>query len=152
MKKIHVIVCILLIAITVAGKEKMPTPALRTWHFSPVLITPDTLYDIPDTLVWNYPMQTVINDYSIANAYNGNLISPIQSKIYFDRRTYTDNIFVHAYTPYIIPPEKARRNSSPSTARFAARFPKSAWASARSSAKTCLTTGAKQASTTLAWR
>ena len=53
-------------------------------------------------------MQTVINDYSIANAYNGNLISPIQSKIYFDRRTYTDNIFVHAYTPYIIPPEKTR--------------------------------------------
>jgi len=108
-KRLTIIMCILLLATTVeAAKEKMPVPALRTWHFSPVLITPDTLYDIPDTLVWNYPMQTVINDYSIANAYNGNLISPIQSKIYFDRRTYTDNIFVHAYTPYIIPPEKTR--------------------------------------------
>lgn len=107
-KRLTIITCILLIATMVAGKEKMPTPALRTWHFSPMLITPDTLYDIPDTLTMNYPMQTVINDYSIANAYNGNLISPIQPKIYFDRRAYTDNIFVHAYSPYLITPDKTR--------------------------------------------
>ena len=86
----------------------MPAPALRTWHFSPVLITPDTLPAIPDTTHLNFPMATPINDYSIANAYNGNFISPIQPKIFFDRQTPTDNPFVHAYAPYIITPEKTR--------------------------------------------
>jgi len=107
-KRLTVISCILLMATAVAGKEKMPTPALRTWHFSPMLITPDTLQDLPDTLRLNYPMQTVLNDYSMSLAYNGNLISPVQSKLYFDRQYPTDNPFVHAYAPYIITPEKTR--------------------------------------------
>ena len=107
-KRLIVSIGLLLLVITAAAKEKMPTPVIRTWHFSPVLITPDTLPDLPDTVKMNYPMQTVINDYSISNAYNGNLISPIQPKIYFDRRAYTDNIFVHAYTPYLITPDRTR--------------------------------------------
>ena len=107
-KRLIVCIGLVLLAITAAAKEKMPTPALRTWHFSPTLITPDTIPDIPDTLKLNYPMQTVINDYSIAHAYDGNLISPIQPKIYFDRRAYTDNIFVHAYSPYLVTPDKTR--------------------------------------------
>lgn len=107
-KRLIVSIGLLLLVITAAAKEKMPTPVIRTWHFSPVLITPDTLPDLPDTVKMNYPMQTVINDYSIANAYNGNLISPIQPKMYFDRRAYTDNIFVHAYTPYLITPDRTR--------------------------------------------
>ena len=103
------IVCVLLpLGMSAAGKEKMPTPALRTWHFSPVLIMPDTLPEVNDTLWLNYPARTVINDYSIANSYNGNFISPIQSKLFFDRRTPTDNPFVHAYAPYLITPEQTR--------------------------------------------
>ena len=86
----------------------MPAPAFRTWHFSPVIVTPDTLYELPDTLHTNFPMQTAINDYSISNAYNGNFVSPVQPKLYFDRQMYTDNIFVHAYSPYIITPAKTR--------------------------------------------
>ena len=98
----------MLVAATVAGKEKMPAPALRTWHFSPVLITPDTLEEVRDTMHLNFPMETVINSYSIANAYNGNFVSPMQAKLYFDRRTPTDNPFVHAYAPYIITPSQVR--------------------------------------------
>ena len=86
----------------------MPAPALRTWHFSPVLITPDTLPTVPDTLHLNFPMHTAINDYSIASAYNGNFVSPIQSKLFFDRQTPTDNPFVHAYAPFIITPAQTR--------------------------------------------
>ena len=86
----------------------MPAPALRTWHFSPVLITPDTLPDVNDSLHLNFPMQTAINGYSIANSYNGNFVSPIQSKLFFDRQTPTDNPFVHAYAPYIITPAQTR--------------------------------------------
>ena len=98
----------MLVAATVAAKEKMPAPALRTWHFSPVLITPDTLPTVPDTLHLNFPMHTAINDYSIASAYNGNFVSPIQSKLFFDRQTPTDNPFVHAYAPFIITPAQTR--------------------------------------------
>ena len=95
-------------ATIVAAKEKMPAPALRTWHFSPVLITPDTLPTVPDTLHLNFPMHTAINDYSIASAYNGNFVSPIQSKLFFDRQTPTDNPFVHAYAPFLITPAQTR--------------------------------------------
>lgn len=38
-----------------------------------------------DTSGINLPMRDVFNDQSIAWTYNGNLISPAQSKIYFDR-------------------------------------------------------------------
>ncbi len=107
-KKLFIIACILLVAATVTGKEKMPAPALRTWHFSPVLITPDTIYDIPDTVHLNFPMHTANNDYSIASAYNGNFVSPIEAKLFFDRRQPTDNPFVHAYAPYIITPAQTR--------------------------------------------
>lgn len=106
----RLIVCIgfVLSALVATAKERMPVPDFRAWHFSPVLISPDTIYCLPDTLRTNYPMQTVINDYSIAAAYNGNLVSPIQPKIFFDRRQPTDNIFVDAYTPYIITPAQTR--------------------------------------------
>ena len=107
-KRYAIIASILLVALTATAKEKMPVPAFRTWHFSPVLVTPDTIRELPDTLQMNFPMHTVINDYSIANAYNGNFISPIQSKVFFDRQTPTDNPFVHAYAPYIYTPEKTR--------------------------------------------
>ena len=97
-----------MLALAATAKEKMPAPALRTWHFSPVLITPDTLPTVPDTLHLNFPMHTAINDYSIASAYNGNFVSPIQSKLFFDRQTPTDNPFVHAYAPFIITPAETR--------------------------------------------
>ncbi len=38
-----------------------------------------------DTLPQNLPMRNVLNDNSISWAHNGNLISPTQSKVYFDR-------------------------------------------------------------------
>lgn len=38
-----------------------------------------------DTSAFNLPMRDVFNDQSIAWTYNGNLISPAQSRIYFDR-------------------------------------------------------------------
>lgn len=104
----YLFIVILLSALPLSGKERMPVPNFGTWHFSERVVTPDTIYGLPDTLRLNYPMQTVVNEYSIANAYNGNLISPIQSKLYFDRREYTENIFANAYTPYIITPQQTR--------------------------------------------
>ena len=67
-----------------------------------------------DTTYINQPMRNPQNDYSISNAYNGNAVSPIQAKVYFDRdgngmrnglyRPRLDCIFASAYTPYVLTP------------------------------------------------
>lgn len=54
-----------------------------------------------DTLPTNYSEKDLINAYSIANAYNGNMGSPLQSKIFFDRTQKTDFLFSTPYDPYV---------------------------------------------------
>ena len=56
---------------------------IRTWQIRNDYGIPDTT--LIDTAATNLPMRDVVNDHSIAWAYNGNFISPMQSKIYFDR-------------------------------------------------------------------
>ncbi len=76
---------------------------MKTWRLSDQLGLTDSIR--PDTLHLNYNMNNAVDNNSIANAYNGNLVSPIQSKIYFDRYTETDFLFAHAYNPYILTSE-----------------------------------------------
>lgn len=47
-----------------------------------------------------------IYDYSINCAYNANFVSPVQSRIYFDRRYTVDDMFAHQYEPFVITPQK----------------------------------------------
>ena len=56
---------------------------IRTWQIRNDYGIPDTTFI--DTAAVNLPMRDVVNDNSIAWAFNGNFISPMQSKIYFDR-------------------------------------------------------------------
>lgn len=68
-------------------------------------ITDKTASVIPtvvDTLLRGFQNSDPINDYSIANSYNGSLGSPMQSKIYFDRTEKTDFIFSQPYDAYFI--------------------------------------------------
>ncbi len=76
---------------------------IKTWKLGEGLIRVDTTS--VDTSYVNLPMRDVVNDYSIANSYNGNLISPIESKIFFDRYDNTDFLFGRAYAPYILTAE-----------------------------------------------
>jgi len=55
-----------------------------------------------DTIHQNYQISNPIDRFSIANSFNGNLGSPIQSKLYFDRPENTDFIFSNAYFPYLM--------------------------------------------------
>ena len=55
-----------------------------------------------DTMHLNYQISNPIDRFSIANSFNGNLGSPIQSKLYFDRPENTDFIFSNAYFPYMM--------------------------------------------------
>ncbi len=81
-------------------KEKDVKMRMRMWTLGEGLIRVDT---VPaDTSYWNLPDRNVVNDYSIANSYNGNLVSPIESKIYFDREEKIDFLFGRAYQPYIL--------------------------------------------------
>ena len=54
-----------------------------------------------DTAHLNFQDDNAIDKFSIANSYNGNLGSPIQSKIYFDRPEMSDFMFFNTYYPYI---------------------------------------------------
>lgn len=59
-----------------------------------------------DTAVTSYQDNQPINNYSIANSWNGNLGSPIESKIYFDRRFRArEDMFARAYRPYVVMPD-----------------------------------------------
>lgn len=57
-----------------------------------------------DTLITNYQDNQPINNYSIANSWNGNLGSPLQSKIFFDRTRSSYNMFASAWEPYLLTP------------------------------------------------
>lgn len=73
---------------------------LKTWKITDSFAVADS---VPvDTVPLNYQISNPIDRFSIANSYNGNLGSPIQSKLYFDRPASTDFIFSNAYFPYVM--------------------------------------------------
>ncbi len=100
MKKI--VFCILLSAIIPLVSAQVPevNRFVKTWHISEKLGVVDS---IPvDTVPLNFPDADPIDRFSIANSYNGNLGSPIQSKLYFNRPDNEDFIFSNAYFPYMM--------------------------------------------------
>lgn len=81
-------------------KEKTVKTRLRSWQLPLSTLPADT---VPiDTLMLHMPMRNPLNDYSISNVWNGNLISPVQSRLYFDRKDRIEDIFGRQYEPYLI--------------------------------------------------
>lgn len=73
-----------------------------TWRLTDIPVFADS---VPiDTNYLNYPKQSPVHRYSIANAYNGNMLSPLQSKVFFDRTQKTDFLFSRAYDAYVLTP------------------------------------------------
>lgn len=106
--KIGILVCLLASAVSLAAKEKTVKTVIRTWQLPSPTAIADTV-QFTDTAYLNYPMRGVLNDYSISSAYNGNcLVSPIQSRLYFDRQYKIDDIFASVYQPYIYTPQDVR--------------------------------------------
>ena len=100
MKKIVFCLLFLPIVFAVFGQVPPNFRFLKTWRVSDRLATVDS---IPvDTVHLNYQISNPIDRFSIANSFNGNLGSPIQSKLYFDRPATTDFIFSNAYYPYLM--------------------------------------------------
>ena len=100
MKKILFFVPLLFYIVSVFGQTPPNYRFVKTWHVTDRFAVADT---VPvDTLHLNYQNSNPIDRFSIANSYNGNLGSPIQPKLYFDRPANTDFIFSNAYFPYVM--------------------------------------------------
>ncbi len=100
---------LLIISLTVgmmANEKTVPT-VIKAWQLDKWTGVADTLSGI-DSSYLHLPMRDVLNDYSISNTTNSNLISPIQSRIYFSRQKTTDFLFADAYTPFIITPQQVK--------------------------------------------
>ncbi len=82
------------------AKENTVPSRIKSWRLPSSLAIADTVG--VDTSFVNYPLRSVLNDYSIANSYNGNVVSPVQSKLFFLRHDKLGFLFANAYTPFIL--------------------------------------------------
>jgi hypothetical protein len=103
-KKIVSSILFLLVFTAVFSEDLPQVPPnyrfVKTWRISEQFAVVDS---VPvDTMHLNFQAANPIDRFSIANSYNGNLGSPIQSKLYFDRPANTDFIFSNAYYPYLM--------------------------------------------------
>ena len=104
MKNIVFSILFLFIITTVFSEDLPQVPPnyryVKTWHISDQFALVDS---VPvDTMHLNFQNANPIDRFSISNSFNGNLGSPIQSKLYFDRPENTDFIFANAYYPYLM--------------------------------------------------
>jgi hypothetical protein len=73
---------------------------VKTWR---ILDKFGAVESIPvDTFFVNFQKINAIDKFSISNSFNGNLCSPLQSKLYFDRPEANPFIFANAYYPYMM--------------------------------------------------
>ncbi|MDD3405985.1 MAG: putative porin [Paludibacteraceae bacterium] len=84
-------------------KRTLPKSDVHSWNIDERFGFKDSV--AVDTLITSYQDNNPVNNYSIANSWNGNLGSPLQSKIYFDRTNKTDYLFSLPYDAYMITPE-----------------------------------------------
>ena len=73
------------ISATAKTDEKNIPSDIRAWRIDERLGIADSCE--LDTAIVSYQDNQPVNNYSIAHSWNGNLGSPVQSKIYFDRIT-----------------------------------------------------------------
>ena len=78
---------------------------LKSWRIIDRFGSVDSL--AVDTAHLNFQHRNPIDRFSIANSFNGNLGSPIQSKLFFNRPALGDFMFYNAYFPYLAQIESA---------------------------------------------
>ncbi|MDD2285392.1 MAG: hypothetical protein PHQ11_08350, partial [Paludibacter sp.] len=103
LKNFHILFLLMLFPVVLSGNDdavgKKVKASVKTWRITDTFATVDS---IPvDTLHLNFQNDNHIDRYSISNAFRGNLGSPIQPKIYFNRPEQDEFIFADAYYPYI---------------------------------------------------
>lgn len=81
------------------AKDKLPKTVVRAWVIPSEIGLADTV-EVKDTAFLNFPMRNDLYDHSICNIFNGNLVSPVISAIYFKRTQKTDFLFGSQYDIY----------------------------------------------------
>lgn len=101
-KRIIIALAVCLLAQAGWSQKSTTVKSIKLWNITDktATVVPTTI----DTSLYNFPNEDPMNNYSIANAYNGSLGSPLQSKIYFDRTEKTDFLFSRPYDAYFIAP------------------------------------------------
>ena len=98
-KRFFLIFSFLITALNLFSQKPFQNKYVKTWKVPDNFGNTDT---VPvDTFYLNFQDHNPVDRYSIANSYNGNLGSPVQSKIYADRRDYNPFIFADPYFPYL---------------------------------------------------
>lgn len=85
-----------------SSKKEDTKKEVKVWNIDARYGVADTIE--MDTAITSYQDNTPVNRYSIANAWTGNLGSPLESKIYFDRTKLSMNMFSRAFDAYTILP------------------------------------------------
>lgn len=86
--------------------DSVQLPRLHEWRLD--LLTLDTVHLKADTLQNNFFNYNPIYRTSISNNYLGNLGSPYQSNLYFDRPETNEFVFLDVYRDYAAMPEDIR--------------------------------------------
>ncbi len=98
-RRFFLFILFIAIALSVCGINPPSIRYVKTWKVSDPLGMADSVQ--VDTLHLNFQDENPIDRFGIANSYNGNLGSPIQSKLYFNRPESSDFIFSDAFYPYL---------------------------------------------------
>lgn len=85
------------------GKTKLPKTVIHSWQLPRPLDLADTV--AVDSSFMNFALRNELYDLSICNLWNGNLVSPVMSAIYFDRTHKTDFLFGDQYDIYTPTPQ-----------------------------------------------
>ncbi|MDR0830306.1 MAG: putative porin [Prevotellaceae bacterium] len=86
--------------------QKKTTIDVRSWQIDDRYGIADTCG--VDTVITSFQDNNPVDNYSIANSWNGNLGSPLQSKIFFDRTEKTDFLFSRPYDAYAVTAQDVR--------------------------------------------
>lgn len=97
--------CNLVLVANEADSAHTTSMFIRNWKVTGMQAAVDS---VPvDTAHLNFQLDNHIDRFSISNAYRGNLGSPLQSKLYFDRPRSSEFMFADAYFPYLYQLESA---------------------------------------------
>ena len=97
---------LLVIGTQAATKSRRAKRQIRAWILPAYTMIADTVR--LDTSYLNLPMRNLQDDYSVSYAWDGNIVAPIQSRLYFDRLHKIEDIFGVPYQPYVITPQDVR--------------------------------------------
>ena len=101
-----VLSCLAVVTAAAHEHEDDIKTVIKPWVLPHPLALADTV--AVDSSFINFAMRDVLYDYSICNVFNGNIVSPVQSAVYFDRTHKTNSIFGDPYDPYTITPQDVR--------------------------------------------